>query len=738
MGAGPYGLREHTGRPLRGSARAAGVPGERGATAANEAEAGSGEARRFRLGFDIGGTFTDFVLIDSTSGAMRTYKTLTTPDEPARAVMEGWRVLLAEGDVSAGCVDVAVHGTTLITNALIERRGARTGLVTTRGFRDVLEMRREMRYDIYDLLMTLPEPLVARPLRLEVGERLDASGRVVSPLDVDELEGILDVFTAAGVEAVAVSFLHSFTNGEHEHAVGRWFRERMPQAPISLSCEIAPEIREYERTSTTVTNAYVQPIAETYLTDLAEKLAAGGFEHEIYLMLSSGGITTLETAVRFPVRLVESGPAAGVIAALLYGELIGEPDLVSFDMGGTTAKMCLIKDGQPAMASSFEVARVHRFKRGSGLPIQVRSIELIEIGAGGGSIARVDDLGLLKVGPGSAGADPGPACYGLGGMAPTVTDANLVLGHLNPENFLGGRMRLSVEAARESIDRAIAGPLAIDAVAAASGIYQVVNESMIAATRIHVAERGADARRMRLMAFGGAGPVHADAIARALRMRGYVIPKSAGVTSALGFLAAPASFELARGFVGALTQERLGALEELYRSMEEEARGLLAGVAVDPGAMRFVRQLDIRHAGQGHEIVVDLPFPSLDGVDLDAGIAPLFYDQYERVYGHAHRHLSLEVMTCRLTARGPRPTIATAAATSSGTDVGAAPNGHRDVYFADLAGFVRTPVYDRTALGAGSRLAGPAIVEEIDSTGVLGPGTEAVVDDSLNLVVTFV
>ena len=696
------------------------------------------EGRRYRLGIDIGGTFTDFVLIDAVSGAIRTYKTLTTPHEPARAVLDGWHALLGAAGVPPDRVTVAVHGTTLITNALIERRGARTGLVTTRGFRDVLEMRREMRYDIYDLLMTLPEPLVPRPLRLEVDERLDARGVVVTPFAEDDLEPVAAAFRAAGVEAVAVCFLHSFTNGAHEQAAGRWLREHLPGVPVCLSSETAPEIREYERTSTTVANAYVQPIAQSYLGDLAARLAAGGFEHNLYLMLSSGGITTLGTATRFPVRLVESGPAAGVIAAQLYGGLLGEPDLVSFDMGGTTAKMCLIKDGQPAMASSFEVARVHRFKRGSGLPVQVRSIELIEIGAGGGSIARVDDLGLLKVGPASAGAEPGPACYGLGGLAPTVTDADLVLGYLNAANFLGGRMELSAGAARDAIAAAVGEPLGIGVVDAAFGIHQIVNESMIAATRIHVAERGADPRRMRLVAFGGAGPVHADAIARALKMRGYVIPRSAGVTSALGFLAAPAAFELARGFVGALTQDRLGVLDDLYRSMEREARTLLAGASVAEEEMTFVRQLDLRHAGQGHEIVVELPFPSLASIDVPTDIAPLFYDQYERVYGHAHRHLALEVMTCRVTARGPRPTIAIGSDARLAGAAQSEATGIREVFFAELGGFVPTPVYDRARLGPGFRFPGPAIVEEIDSTGVVGPGTEAVVDATLNLVVTFV
>lgn len=689
----------------------------------------------YRFGFDIGGTFTDFVLVDSASGAIRTYKTLTTPHEPELAVIEGWRALTKDLDHDA--VEMAVHGTTLITNALIERRGGVTGLVTTKGFRDVLEMRKEMRYDIYDLLITLPDPLVPRPLRLEVDERLDGRGDVLRPLAVDDLEPLWQTFEASGVEAVAVCFLHSYRNAAHEEAVGAWLRERMPGVTVSLSSEVAPEIREYERMSTTVGNAYVQPVAHRYLVALGEELRREGFSRNLYLMLSSGGITTLDTAVRFPIRLVESGPAAGVLAAALYGRLVGEDDLVSFDMGGTTAKMCLIEDGRPSMASTFEIARVHRFKRGSGLPVQVRSVELIEIGAGGGSIARVDELGLLKVGPESAGAEPGPAAYGLGGTGPTVTDADLVLGYLNPGNFLGGRMQLSREAAEQAIASVIAEPMGISVLDAAYGIHQVVNENMTAATRIHVAERGADIRRMRMIAFGGAGPVHADAIAQALKMRGYLIPSGAGVTSALGFLTAPASFELARSVVGPLSEDRLEELEGVYAELEAEGRALLEEAGTPAEDMQFVRQADLRHTGQGHEIVLELPFSSLPDLDLDADVHPLFYDAYERVFGHAHRHLSLEVVTCRLTASGPVPELALEPAAGERVAASEAIREVRPAYFRELGGYVDTPAYERAALAAGATFEGPAIIEEKDSTAVVGPGTSVVVDAFLNLVVSF-
>jgi N-methylhydantoinase A/oxoprolinase/acetone carboxylase beta subunit len=690
---------------------------------------------RYRFGFDIGGTFTDFVLMEVASGRTATYKTLTTPGDPSVAVLEGWRALLAETGADPSAVEQSVHGTTLITNALIERDGATTGLIATKGFRDTLELRREMRYDIYDLLITLPEPLVPRPLRLELDERMDASGGVRTAPDLSELEPVRNAFRAAGVEAVAVCFLHSFTNDAHERAVGAWLAEHMPEVAVSLSCEVAPEIREYERTSTTVANAYVQPVAQRYLTVLGQRLAEAGFEANLYLMLSNGGITTLETATRFPIRLVESGPAAGVLAAVFHGAGIGKRDLVSFDMGGTTAKMCLIKDGDPAMSSSFEIARVHRFKRGSGLPVQVRSIDLIEIGAGGGSIARVDELGLLKVGPRSAGADPGPACYGLGGTDPTVTDADLVLGYLNPDNFLGGRMQLTTAAAEEAISRAIATPMGLDVVAAAHGIYEVVNESMIAATRIHVAERGADVRRVFLMAFGGAGPVHADAIARALKMPGFIVPPGAGVTSALGFLTAPTSFELARSVVGKLTTERLAELDRIYEELEAEGRALLEQAAVDPAEMRFVRRADLRHAGQGHEIVLDLPFPQLAGADLDAELAPRFYDAHEAVYGHAHRHLSLEIVAVRVSATGAPPHVTAPAATAeTGSD---SATGSRPAYVKALGGFVDVDVHARAGLAVGATLQGPVIVEEPNSTTIVGPDATLVVDELGDLVVEF-
>ncbi len=687
----------------------------------------------YRFGFDIGGTFTDFVLVNESTGDIHSYKTLTTPHAPAKAVLEGWHALTDSIDTSE--VASAIHGTTLITNALIERKGAKTALLTTKGFRDVLEIGKEMRYDIYDLLMTLPEPLVPRPWRFEVAERLNAQGEVVTPLAKDELARVTQALKDAGVEALAVCFLHAFTNPEHEQAVAALLED--VGFSVSLSHQVAPEIREFERMSTTVCNAYVQPLTERYLTTLQDKLQAAGFGHQLYLMLSSGGVSTAQTAQAFPVRLVESGPAAGVLAAIYYGQLTGNDDLVSFDMGGTTAKMCLVKDAKPTVSDTFEIARVHRFKRGSGLPVKVPTIELIEIGAGGGSIARVDELGLLKVGPHSAGADPGPACYGLGGDQPTVTDANVLLGYLNPDFFLGGRMALDVDAAKRALLQHVAAPLGLDVAEAAHGIYRVVNESMISATRVHVAERGADPRRLKLMAFGGAGPIHAGAIARALKMPGFVCPAKAGVASALGFLTAPASFEFARTFMAKLAQDMLADVEDAFAALTAEGRQTLRDAGVPESDITFIRQANLRHVGQGHDIVVTLPPEKLTEVDLEHDLKARFYKAYETIYGHAHRHLDLEITTCRLTASGSVPNVKLQQTEDGTEDASIAKKGSRPAYFAEAGGFVETALYDRDKLQAGMRFVGPAIVEERDSTAVIGTDTEVVVDAWGNLIVSF-
>ncbi|MBC8077678.1 MAG: hydantoinase/oxoprolinase family protein [Chloroflexales bacterium] len=690
---------------------------------------------QYHFGFDIGGTFTDFVLCNVATGQIETYKTLTTPSAPAQAVIEGWNTLLERVGARGSDVALCIHGTTLITNALIERKGSQTALVTTSGFSDILDTQREMRYDIYDLHSPPVAPLVPRSLRAEVDERLDAFGAIVTPLAPVALDELATFLTMNGVQAVAVCLLHAYRNPVHEQAVGAWLRARFPQVSVSLSSEVAPEIREYERMSTTVANAYVQPLTSRYLDALQTQLTERGYGRELYLMLSSGGITVAETAARFPIRLVESGPAAGALAAVFYGQLTDQSSLVSFDMGGTTAKICVITNGKPLMTNTFEIARMHRFKRGSGLPVRIPAIELIEIGAGGGSIAHVDELGLLKVGPHSAGADPGPASYGRGGTLPTVTDANLLLGYLNANYFLGGRLTLDVAAAEQAV-QPLADALDLTLAETAYGIHRVVNESMIAATRVHVAERGVDPRRMVLLAFGGAGPLHAAAIARALKMRGFMIPTGAGVASAVGFLTAPTAFDLARTSALELTNEALEQFDRLFEELVQEGRATLERAGVAPASMRFVRRADMRHVGQGHEIAVDLP----EGTPSEVGIEQIreaFFAAYEVVYGYAHRHLGVEIMTCRLTASGGTPTLELDRADESTPNAHSALKGHRPIYLAMARDFVRAPVYERTALQAGMRFVGPALVEESDSTTLVGPGATVTVDAFRNLLVLF-
>ena len=689
---------------------------------------------RYRLGVDIGGTFTDFVVTDEESGEIFANKVLTTPDDPARAVEHGLRSLLEAVGTTGQHLAVAIHGTTLFTNTLIERTGAKTALITTDGFRDIIEMGKEMRYDVYDLHIRMPEPLVPRPLRFEVPERMDNRGSVLVPLDEAAVREVARALVAEQVEAVAICYLNSFMNGAQEERTQDLVREAVaPDVAISISSQVAPEIREYERTSTTVANAYVQPLAETYLGRIQEGLERQGYREQLYLMLSSGGITSLETARRFPVRLVESGPAAGVLAAVFYGRLLDKRNVISFDMGGTTAKIGLIVDGQPEKTKAFEVARVHRFRKGSGLPISVPAIELIEIGAGGGSIASINELGLLKVGPRSAGAAPGPACYGLGGTLPTVTDADLLLGYLNPDYFLGGRMRLDVDAAAGAMED-LCARLGLPPIEVAAGIHRVVNESMVSATRVQVAERGQDARRFSLVAFGGAGPVHAYEIARALKIREIICPPNAGVASALGFLTAPISFDLANSYPRRLRDVRVEDLAERVLAMEREARGLLrhAGVAADQIEVRH--SADMRHVGQGYEINVPLPGTDPRDIQLDA-LARHFYGEYERLYEHTYGDLGVELMTLRVLASGPDPRIRVATGEGGSESVTDAYRGERRAFFLDH-GFLPTKIYQRKALRPGAVLAGPAVVEAVDSTAVVAPGMSALVDRFGSLVIS--
>ncbi len=497
-----------------------------------------------RLAVDIGGTFTDLAI--EANGRRTTTKVLTTPAAPEQGVMAGVQTILREAGLRAEDIAIVIHGTTLATNALIERKGARTALITTEGFRDVLAMGNESRYDQYDLNIILPEPLVPRALRLPVSERLDNEGHVLQPLDVAGLRALVPLLRREQVESIAVGLLHSFVNPAHERQVRDILAAELPDVPVSLSCEVSPEMREWERFSTTAANAYVQPLMARYLKLLESGLREAGIAAPIFLMLSGGGLTTIATACRFPIRLVESGPAGGAIFSAHVARQCGLDSVLSFDMGGTTAKICLIDDFRPQTARSFEVARVGRFRKGSGLPLRIPVIEMVEIGAGGGSLAHVDSMGRIGVGPESAGADPGPACYGRGGLHPAVTDANLVLGRYDPERFAGGSMRLDPAPARVALEADVGARLGLSADMAALGVVEMVDENMANAARVHAIESGKTYEGRTLIAFGGGGPVHGFRVAEKIGIDRVLVPSGAGVGSAIGFLRAPVGYEVVR------------------------------------------------------------------------------------------------------------------------------------------------------------------------------------------------
>jgi N-methylhydantoinase A len=682
-----------------------------------------------RLGVDVGGTFTDLVVVDEVTGALRVGKVLTTPKDPAQGVETGIVALL--GDSPTSTVRAVVHGTTLATNALIERKGARTALLTTAGFRDAMEIRHEGRYDMYDLFIEPPAPLVPRHLRREVAERLGADGGVLRALDENQARGVIRELVAGGVEAIAICLLHSYVNPAHERRLAELVRELAPGVPVSCSSEVVPEIREYERASTAAANVYVAPLMARYLEDLEKRLTELGIPGQLYIMQSSGGIALPPMARRLPIRLVESGPAAGALAAALAARQRGQLRMLSFDMGGTTAKACVIDDGAPLVAREFEVARADRFKKGSGLPVRVPVIEMIEIGAGGGSIARVDRLGLLKVGPDSAGADPGPACYNLGGRLPTVTDADLLLGYLDAEFFLGGRMPLDRDAARRAIDEHVARPLGLDAVAAARGIHRVVNENMAAAARIHGIERGKDLRSYPLFAFGGAGPVHCWQVARILKVPEILLPFGAGAMSAYGLLAAPLSFDFVRTARQRLDAADWDLVNGLFDDMEAEGRALLERAGVPGGEIRAARLAEMRYVGQGHEVEAAIPAGALEADHLGP-ITASFEASYRALYHRLPQGMPIEALNWRVTVAGPAPSMPSITAR---VGAGGRIKGRRQAFFEEAGTFVDTPVYDRYALAPGDDFGGPAIVEERESTAVIGPGARCRVDGALALVV---
>ncbi len=673
-----------------------------------------------RIAFDIGGTFTDFALQADDGGDLRISKVPTTPRDPAIAVLDGLAVLLAEASLSAADIETALHATTIATNAIIERKGRPTALLTTRGFRDVLIVGRQKRYDIFDLYMEKPVPLVPRSAILEVDERLGPEGEVIVPLDMESVDRAIDRALEKGVEAVAVALLHAYASDAHEALIARRIEERAPGLDVAISSAVSPKYREYERANTTVANAYIKPIVRGYIANLERSLTDRGFEGELFIMQSNGGLVSPALATEHPVRIVESGPAAGVLMGAIVGREEGFEHVITFDMGGTTAKLGAVDHGEPATVPTFEVDMV-RFLKGSGLPLNISSVELLEIGAGGGSIAGIE-MGLIKVGPESAGADPGPICYGQGGARPTVTDANLVLGYLNPDYFNGGALALDAVAARAGIEAVIATPLSLSIDEAAWGIHAIVNSNMERAMRIVSVERGRDPRRYTLIAFGGAGPVHAARIARALGIPKVLVPRAAGVGSAVGLLQADAKLDVSLTRVLRLTPDSSREIAAIY----EDLGGRIApdlGRFTDDGQVLISRHAYMRFAGQGYEVKVELPQGDIEDGYAAAAIQA-FQSAYASLYGYTGVESAVEAVDWYLAATVPTGAAHGTAPTGADSS-NIAPGTERQVYFGEMGGSVPCPVLRREAIAPGGEVRGPAIIEEGEATTVVLPGDVA-------------
>jgi N-methylhydantoinase A len=686
----------------------------------------------YRVGVDIGGTFTDFALFDARGSKMSVHKRLTTPHDPSEAVVEGVGAMLERDRVAIADVSDVVHGTTLVTNAVIERRGAVTGMLATAGFSDILDMGFERRYDLFDLRVKYPPPLVPRRLRLEVKERVRFDGSVETPLDEDAVRAAARQFKELGVGAVAVCFLHAYANPSHEARAADILREAAPDIFVSASADVFPNMREFERWTTTTVNAFTQPMFDRYLERLEKGLASRGFRGQLYIMASSGGTLTADTARRFPVRALESGPAAGVLMSAYHGRSLDLANLLSFDMGGTTAKGALVRGSAPVKRYAMEVARVHEFRQGSGLALRIPVIDMIEIGAGGGSIAEIDERGLLRVGPRSAGADPGPACYGRGGTKPTLTDANLVLGYLDDKFFLGGAMALDRPKAEAAIRDGVAKTLKLETLRAAWGIHDIVCEDVARAFRIHASERGFDYRSGSMVAFGGSGPLHALSIARKLKIPRVVFPVGAGVMSALGLLISPLAFEMARSRRIHVADIDAADFAATFAALEKEATSYLLSAGVRKGDIRLKRRLDMRYQGQGHEIEVTLPDAAVAGA-LFSDLGELYHRAYEAAYT-LRLDEPAEIVNWKVEAAGPAPNLG-AGYSLSGSATAAKPlKGGRLAYDGEAGRMIKWPVYDRYALTPGTTVKGPALIEERESTCVIGSGQAATVDAHYNLV----
>ncbi|HKF75537.1 MAG TPA: hydantoinase/oxoprolinase family protein [Candidatus Dormibacteraeota bacterium] len=691
---------------------------------------------RYRLGVDIGGTFTDGMLIDEATGEVSIAKVLSTPADPAAGFLEATARIVREDGVRPADVRFVVHGTTVATNAIIEGRTARTGFVTTEGFRDMLEIARQTRPSLYDLRFEKPPPLVGRDLAFGIPERLDAEGRVLAELDEGAVREAARELGRLGVESVAVCLLHSYVNPSHERRVAELIGEELPGVLVSISSDVAPEIREYLRASTTVINASIRPVVAGYLANVEARLRDAGIAAELLVMQSSGGVYSSRAAGERPAFMVESGPAAGVIAAAALGAGLDRPEIISFDMGGTTAKVGLIRGGEPTITKEYQVgASAHAGIAGlaaSGYPLRTPVIDLVEIGAGGGSIAWVDSGGMLRVGPRSAGADPGPVCYGRGGTEPTISDANVVLGRLDPDYFLGGEIPLDVERARDAIERRCAEQLGMGVIACANGIIEIANAAMVNALHLVSVQRGYDPRHFALVAFGGAGPVHANTLARDTAIPEVIVPPRPGIFSAMGLL----STDLRRDHLATFLRPAAAIdpveLEAAFQRLESGAVAELRAERMADADIASSRFLDVRYLGQSYELPIPVQ-PGAFGAGALAAAERHFHQEHERAYGHSAPEEPLEVVSVRVVAVGR---IARPEPRAVGKRDEPAPRTLRPVYFAELDGFTDCPIYDRYSLGEGARISGPAIVEELDSTTVLHPGYAASVDRHGNLLIT--
>jgi N-methylhydantoinase A len=693
----------------------------------------------FRVGVDVGGTFTDAVLISEATGEIHIAKVLSTPKDPSIGFLTAVTQILDKAGLKPENISYLVHGTTVATNALIEGKTPKTAFITTGGFRDMLEIARQVRPSLYDLQFQKLRPLVPRNLCYEVSERLDAAGNVLHGLDEQGVLDIADQLAKEGISSAAICFLHSYLNPVHEQRSAKLLQERLPGLALSLSSNICPEFREYFRASTTVVNACIRPVVADYVRGIEERLKRQGMTAELLIMQSNGGVLTFNQAAEKPVYMVESGPAAGVIAANFVGGGLGHTDIISFDMGGTTAKAGLVMKGRPKVTKEYEVGAEARpgvgQSRGSGYPIRTPVIDLVEIGAGGGSIAWVDSGGVLRVGPHSAGADPGPICYARGGKNPTITDANLVLGRINPRYFLGGEMELDVAAAEEGVRQKCAEPLGLSLVDAANGILEIANAAMVNALRLTTVRRGYDPREFVMVAFGGAGPLHANRLCAEMQIPLLVIPVSPGTTSALGLLATDVKHDFSRTRI--MKADRLD-VEEIHRifvAMEKEGRGLLAHEGIDVKDMSFLREIEMRYVGQSYEIGIVCP----DGVltlDVLRQISDRFHPEHERTYGRGYPEELVEFVNFRLTAVGKIARPPLRKLSSNGHKPGDARKGSRPVFFSEIGQFTDAPIYDRYRLAAAQQLLGPAVVEEMDSHTVIHPGFQADVDEFGNLLIS--